>query len=57
MSHVKIDSIRSSSSGTIGRAVSQSRNARLTLDSSRDPFTVPVRRGMSLTKQGGSAMD
>jgi uncharacterized OsmC-like protein len=34
MSNVKIDSIRSSSSGTIGRAVSQSRNARLTLDSS-----------------------
>ena len=37
MSHVKIDSIRSSSSGTIGRAVSQSRNARLTLDSSSRP--------------------
>jgi hypothetical protein len=37
MSNVKIDSIRSPSSGTVGRAVSQSRDARLTLDSSSDP--------------------
>jgi len=37
MSDVKIDSIRSSSSDTVGRAVSQVRNARLTLDSSSRP--------------------
>jgi uncharacterized OsmC-like protein len=33
----KIDSIRSSSSGTVGRAVSRVRDARLTLDSSSRP--------------------
>ena len=37
MSDVKVDSVRSSSSGTIGRAVSQSRDARLVLDSSSRP--------------------
>jgi uncharacterized OsmC-like protein len=37
MSNVKVDSIRSSSSGTIGRAVSQARDARLVLDSSSRP--------------------
>ncbi len=37
MSNVKVDSVRSSSSGIIGRAVSQSRNARLVLDSSSRP--------------------
>jgi uncharacterized OsmC-like protein len=34
---MKIDRITSSSSGTIGRAVSQMRGARLTLDSSSRP--------------------
>ena len=37
MSTDKVDSIRSSSSGTVGRAVSQARQARLTLDSSSHP--------------------
>jgi len=37
MSNVKVDSIRSSSSGTIGRAISQARDARLVLDSSSSP--------------------
>jgi len=37
MSPDKVDSIRSSSSGTVGRAVSQAREARLTLDSSTSP--------------------
>jgi uncharacterized OsmC-like protein len=37
MSNVKIDTIRSSSSGTIGRAVSESRGQRLPLDSSSRP--------------------
>ncbi|HYB43904.1 MAG TPA: hypothetical protein VEL75_19145 [Candidatus Methylomirabilis sp.] len=37
MSNLKVDSVRSSSSGTIGRAVSQARNARLVLDSSSRP--------------------
>ena len=37
MSDVKIDTIRSSSSGTLGRAVSQAREARLVLDSSSRP--------------------
>ena len=37
MSRDKIDTIRSSSSGTIGRAVSQVRGQRLTLDSSTHP--------------------
>jgi uncharacterized OsmC-like protein len=37
MSTDKVDSIRSSSSGTVGRAVSQARDARLTLDSSTHP--------------------
>jgi len=37
MSSDKIDSIRSSSSDTVGRAVSQVRGARLTLDSSSRP--------------------
>ena len=37
MSNLKIDSVRSSSSGTVGRAVSQARGQRLTLDSSTHP--------------------
>jgi uncharacterized OsmC-like protein len=37
MSDVKVDTIRSSSSGTLGRAVSQAREARLLLDSSSRP--------------------
>ena len=37
MGNVKIDSIRSVSSGTVGRAVSQARAARLALDSSSRP--------------------
>jgi uncharacterized OsmC-like protein len=37
MSNDKIDTIRSSSSGTLGRAVSHARDARLTLDSSSRP--------------------
>jgi uncharacterized OsmC-like protein len=37
MSTDKVDSIRSSSIGTVGRAVSQARSARLTLDSSSSP--------------------
>ena len=37
MSDLKIDTIRSSSSGTLGRAVSQAREARLVLDSSSRP--------------------
>ena len=37
MSTDKVDSIRSSSSGSVGRAVSQAREARLTLDSSSHP--------------------
>jgi uncharacterized OsmC-like protein len=37
MSNAKIDTIRSSSSGTIGRAVSQTRGQRLILDSSTTP--------------------
>ena len=37
MSSDKIETIRSSSSGTIGRAVSQARGQRLTLDSSAHP--------------------
>jgi uncharacterized OsmC-like protein len=39
MSSDKIDTVRSSSSGTIGRAVSQARGQRLTLDSSTHPRT------------------
>ena len=39
MSSDKIDTIRSSSSGTIGRAVSHVRGQRLTLDSSAHPRT------------------
>jgi uncharacterized OsmC-like protein len=37
MSTAKIETIRSSSSGTIGRAVSQARGQRLILDSSSTP--------------------
>ena len=37
MSDLKIDTVRSSSSGTIGRAVSQARGHRLALDSSTHP--------------------
>jgi uncharacterized OsmC-like protein len=37
MSDVKIDTIRSASSGTPGRAVSQARGQRLVLDSSTHP--------------------
>ena len=37
MSNVKVDTVRSSSSGTIGRAVSQARGQRLALDSSTHP--------------------
>jgi uncharacterized OsmC-like protein len=37
MSDDKIDTIRSSSSGTVGRAVSDVRGQRLTLDSSASP--------------------
>jgi uncharacterized OsmC-like protein len=37
MSTDKVDSVRSASSGTVGRAVSQAREARLTLDSSGRP--------------------
>ena len=37
MSNVKIETIRSSSSGTIGRAVSHARGQRLVLDSSTHP--------------------
>ena len=37
MSNAKIETIRSSSSGTIGRAVSQARGQRLVLDSSARP--------------------
>ncbi len=37
MSNVKVDAIRSSSSGTIGRAVSHTRGQRLVLDSSSRP--------------------
>ncbi|HXJ81771.1 MAG TPA: OsmC family protein [Candidatus Methylomirabilis sp.] len=37
MSDVKVDTVRSSSSGTIGRAVSQARGSRLVLDSSSHP--------------------
>jgi uncharacterized OsmC-like protein len=39
MANSKIDTIRSSSSGTIGRAVSQARGQRLVLDSSTHPQT------------------
>lgn len=37
MSNAKVDTIRSSSSGTIGRAVSHARDQRLVLDSSSRP--------------------
>ena len=37
MNNAKIESVRSSSSGTIGRAVSQARGQRLVLDSSARP--------------------
>ena len=37
MSNMKIDTVRSSSSGTIGRAVSEARGQRLVLDSSSRP--------------------
>ena len=37
MSNDKVDTVRSSSSGTIGRAVSHAHGARLTLDSSSHP--------------------
>jgi uncharacterized OsmC-like protein len=37
MSDVTIDTVRSSSSGTLGRAVSHARGQRLTLDSSAKP--------------------
>lgn len=37
MGDVKVDTIRSSSSGTVGRAVSQARGQRLVLDSSSHP--------------------
>jgi uncharacterized OsmC-like protein len=37
MSNDKIDTIRSFSSGTLGRAVSRARDAHLTLDSSSQP--------------------
>lgn len=37
MSNDKIETVRSSSSGVVGRAVSLARNARLTLDSSSRP--------------------
>ena len=37
MSDVKIDTVTSSSSGTIGRAQSEARGARITLDSSSHP--------------------
>lgn len=37
MSDVKIDTVRSSTSGTLGRAVSQARGHRLVLDSSSRP--------------------
>jgi uncharacterized OsmC-like protein len=37
MSEVKVDTVRSSSSGTVGRAVSQARGQRLVLDSSSQP--------------------
>ncbi len=37
MSNAKIDSIRSSSGGTVGRAVSHARGQRLVLDSSTHP--------------------
>ena len=37
MSDVKIDTVRSSSSGTVGRAVSHARGQRLVLDSSSAP--------------------
>jgi uncharacterized OsmC-like protein len=37
MSDVKVDTVRSSSSGTVGRAVSQARGQRLVLDSSSAP--------------------
>jgi uncharacterized OsmC-like protein len=37
MSNAKVETVRSSSSGTVGRAVSVARGARLTLDSSSRP--------------------
>jgi uncharacterized OsmC-like protein len=37
MSDVKVDTVRSSTSGTVGRAVSQARGQRLVLDSSSAP--------------------
>ena len=37
MSNMKVDTVKSSSSGTIGRAVNQARGHRLTLDSSTHP--------------------
>jgi uncharacterized OsmC-like protein len=37
MSDVKVDTVRSSSSGTVGRAVNQARGQRLVLDSSSAP--------------------
>ena len=37
MDNVKIDTVRSSSSGTVGRALSQARGQRLVLDSSARP--------------------
>ena len=37
MSNMKIDTVKSSSSGTIGRAVNQARGQRLMLDSSTHP--------------------
>jgi uncharacterized OsmC-like protein len=37
MSDVKVDTVRSSSSGTVGRAVNQARGQSLMLDSSSEP--------------------
>jgi uncharacterized OsmC-like protein len=37
MSDMKVDTVRSSSSGTVGRAVNQARGQRLVLDSSSAP--------------------
>lgn len=41
---VKVDSVRSESSGTLGRAVSRGHGATLTLDSSARPHNAPRRQ-------------
>src|SRR5438552_5209038 len=54
MSSDKIDTIRSSSSGTIGRAVSHVRGQRLTLDSSAHPRTDALTKDRKSTRLNSS---